>query len=68
MKDLGKQLLEVRRRVTPFNQATRPLTTNPFQVDLILIYQQQMEKTHKLSPCWREPFEVTKIINSFQVI
>ena len=27
-----------------------------------------MEKTHKLSPRWRGPFSIIKIINSFQVI
>ena len=67
-KDLGKELREVRRRVTPFNQATSQTAANLFQEGyLILIYQQQMEKTHKLSPRWRGPFKVTKIINSFQV-
>ena len=45
VKDLGKELSEVRRRVTPFNQATRHPAANPFQEgDLILIYQQQIEK------------------------
>ena len=42
---------------------------NPFKEgDLIPIYQQQMEKTHKLPPRWRGPFSITKIPNSFQVI
>ena len=68
VKNLGKELREVRRRVTPFNQATRQPAANPFQEgDLTLIYQQPMEKTHKQSPRWRGPFRVTKIINSFQV-
>ena len=45
VKDLEKELREVRKRVTSFNQAaSRPLA-NPFQEgDLILIYQQRMEK------------------------
>ena len=48
VKDLGKELREVRRRVTPFNQATRQPAENPFQEgDLILIYLQQMEKNSK---------------------
>ena len=56
VKDLGRELREVRKRVAPFDQAaSRPLA-NPFQEgDLILIYQQQMKKktkTHKLSPHW----------------
>ena len=43
---------------------------NPFKEgDLNLIYQQQMEKTHKLSPRWQGPFSIVKISNnSFQVI
>ena len=68
VKNLGKELREVRRRVTPFNQATHQPAANSFQLgDLVLIYQQQMEKTHRLSPRWRGPFKVTEIINSFQV-
>ena len=68
MKNLGKELRQVRRRVTPFNQATHHPSSNPFQEgDFILIYQQQMEKTYKLSPRWKIPFKITKIANLFQV-
>ena len=53
VKDLGRELRGVRKRVAPFNQAASLPLANPFQEEyLILIYQQQMEKTHKLSPCW----------------
>ena len=45
VKNPGKELREVTRRVTPFNQVTCQPVANPFQEgDLILIYQQQMEK------------------------
>ena len=68
-KDLGKELREIRKRVAPFNPATKRPTANPFKEgDLFLIYQQQMEKTHKLSPRWQGPFSIVKIPNSFQVI
>ena len=33
-----------------------------------MIYQQRMEKMHKLSPRWRGPYKVIKIPNSFQVV
>ena len=43
--NLEKELHAVRKRVTPFNQAASQPLANPFQEeDLILIYQQQMEK------------------------
>ena len=55
--------------MAPFNRAAKRPMANPFKEgDLILIYQQQMEKTHKLSPCWRGPFSIVKIPNTFQVI
>ena len=61
VKNLGKELRELRRRVTPFNQATRQPSANPFQGgDLILIFLQQMDKTHKLSPRWRGLFKSQK--------
>ena len=66
VKNLGKELREVRKRVTPFNPATRQPSSNPVQ-EGELIYQQQMDKTHKLSLRWRGPFKITKIINSFQI-
>ena len=30
VKNLGKELRKVRRRVAPFNRATRPPSANPF--------------------------------------
>ena len=44
-KNLGKELRGIRRRVAPFNRAAKQPPTNPLKGgDLILIYQQQMEK------------------------
>ena len=55
--------------MAPFNHAAKRPMANPLKEgDLILIYQQQMEKTHKLSPRWRGPFSIVKIPNSFQGI
>ena len=52
-KDVGRELKEFRKRVAPCNCAAKQPMTNPFKEgDLILIYQQQMEKTHKLSSRW----------------
>ena len=69
VKDLEKELREARKRVAPFSQAaSRPLAKSFREGDLILIYQQQMEKTHKLSPRWRGPLKMIKSPNSFQVI
>ena len=68
-KNLGKELREIRKRVASFNRAANRPLANPFKErDLILIYLQQMEKTHKLSPRWRGPFSIIKIPNSFQII
>ena len=68
-EDVGRELKEIRKRVAPFNGAAKRAMANPFKEgDLILIYQQQMEKTHKLSLLWRGPFSIVKIRNSFQVI
>ena len=69
VKNIEKELCEVRKQVAPFNQAASQLLANPFRGgDLILIYQQQMEKTHKLSPRWRGQFKIIKTPNSFQVV
>ena len=41
VKDLGKKLREVIKRVAPFNQAaSRPIANHFQEGDLILIYQQ----------------------------
>ena len=68
-KDFEKELKEIGKRVAPFNRAAKQPMANPFKEgDFIFIYQQQMEKTHKLSPRWRGPFSIIKTPNSFQVI
>ena len=52
-KNLRKGLREIRKKVAPFNRDAKRPPVNPFKPgDLILIYQQQMEKSHKLSPRW----------------
>ena len=68
VKGLQKRLWEIRRAVAPFNkQQVKPME-NPFKVgELILIFQQPMEREHKLSPKWRGPFPITKIETPFQV-
>ena len=63
-KNLGKELREIRKKVASFNRAALRPPANPFNPgDLILIYQQQMEKTHKSSPQWQGPFSVIKVPN-----
>ena len=53
VKNLGKELREIGKRVASFNRASKRPLANPFKEGvLILIQQQQMEKTHKLSPRW----------------
>ena len=48
-----RELKEIRKRVAPFNRATKRPMANPFKEgDLIFFYQQQMEETHKLSLRW----------------
>ena len=62
VKNMGKELREIREKVQPFNQNKEKVAINPFKEgDLILIHQQPMERTHKLSPKWRGPFKVNKI-------
>ena len=68
VKNMGKELREIREKVGPFNRSKEKVAINPFKEgDLILIHQQPMERTHKLSPKWRGPYKVNKIPNSFQV-
>ena len=65
---MGKELRKIREKVRPFNQNKEKVAINPFKEgNLILIHQQPMERTHKLSPKWRGPFKVNKILNPFQV-
>ena len=68
VKNIGKELKEIREKVQPFNQNKKKVAINPFKEgDLILIHQQPRGRTHKLSPRWRGPFKVNKIPNPFQV-
>ena len=46
VKNLGKELREIRKQMVSFNRAAKRPLANPFKEgDLILIYQQQIEKT-----------------------
>ena len=68
VKNMGRELREIREKVRPFNNNKDKVATNPFKEgDLILIHQQPMERTHKLPPKWCGPFKVNKIPNLFQV-
>ena len=45
VKELGKELRQVRKTVAPFNQAaSQPLANHFHKGDLILVHQQRMEK------------------------
>ena len=51
VRRLQKRLRDIRRSVAPFNKQKRERRENPFKVgELILIFQQPMERDHKLSP------------------
>ena len=68
VQNMGKELRGIREKVGPFNKNREKVATNPFREgDLILIHQQPMERTHKLSPKWQGPYKVTKVPNPFQV-
>ena len=68
MKDLQKRLREIRRTVAPFNRQQEKAKENPFKVgELVLIFQQPMERDHNLFPKWRRPFPIVKVENPFQV-
>ena len=69
MRDLQKRLGEIRCTVTPFNKQQVKAKENPFIKvgELVLIFQQPMERDHKLSPKWRGPFPIVKIEKPFQV-
>ena len=59
VKNMGRELREIRDKVLPFNKNKEKVTVNPFKEgDLILIHQQPMERTHKLSPKWQGPFRI----------
>ena len=69
MKDLQKRLREIRHSVAPFNKQQVKAKENPFKVgELILIFQQPMERDHKLSPKWRGPFPIVKMKIPFRFI
>ena len=68
VKELQQRLQEIRQTVAPFNRQQEKKKENPFKVgELVLIFQQPMERDHKLSPKWRGPFPIIKIENPFQV-
>ena len=68
IKNMGKELREIQKKVNPFNKNKEKVAINPFKEgDLILIHQQPMERMHKLSPKWWDPYKVTKVPNPFQV-
>ena len=51
VKDLQRQLRDIRSSVAPFNQQKEKKKENPFKDgELVLIFQQPMERDHKLSP------------------
>ena len=61
---LGK----IRDEILPQNSRKNVPQINPFKEgEKVLIYQQVMERDHKLSPKWRGPFIISKIPNPFQV-
>ena len=68
VKNVGKELRETWEKVRTFNQNQEKVAINPFKEgDRILIHEQPMKRTHKLSPRWCGPFKVNKIPNPFQV-
>ena len=68
VQNLGRELREVPEKVAPFSRNKEKVAKNPFKEgEFILVHQQPMERTHKLSPRWRGPYEVTKVINPFQL-
>ena len=68
VQNLGRELWEVWEKVAPFNRNKQKVAKNPFKEgEFILVHQQPMERMHKLSPRWRGPYEVTKVINPFQL-
>ena len=68
VKNMGRELREIGEKVLPFNRNKEKVATNPFKEgDIILIHQQLMERTYKLSPKWWGPFKFNKIPNHFQV-
>ena len=68
VKELPQRLQEIRRTVVPFNRQQERKKENLFKVrELVLIFQQPMERDHKLPPKWRGPLPIIKIENPFQV-
>ena len=68
VKDLRKHLNDIRRSVAPYNKQKGEKRENPFKIgELILIFQQPMERDVKLSHKWRDPFPIIRIENPFQV-
>ena len=68
VRGLQECLRDIRRSVAPFNKQKRERWGYPFKVgEVILIFQQTMERDHKLSPKWRGPFPIIRIEHPFQV-
>ena len=54
VKDLQKRLQEIKIIVAPFNRKQEKAKETLYKVgNLVLIFQQPMERDHKLSPKWR---------------
>ena len=69
VRETSINLRNIHRVVAPFNKNSEKRQTNPNKErDYIMIYQQRMERDHKLSPKWRGPFQILKILNPFQVV
>ena len=69
VKKISKTLKRIRTKVKPFNQCNQEKKKNPFcEGEQILIFQQRMERDHKLFPKWRGPFTILKIISPFQIM
>ena len=61
VKELQQRLQEIRRTVAPFNRQQETPKENPFKVgELVLIFQQPMERDHKLSPNGEDHFLLSK--------
>ena len=68
VRGLQEHLRDIRRSVAPFNKQKGERRESPFKVgEFILIFQQPMERDHKLSPKWRGPIPIIRIENPFQV-
>ena len=66
VEELRKTLQTVRDALPRFHQTTKP--TNPLKEgDLIFVVTQPHERSHKLAARWAGPFEVTRVVNPYQI-